>query len=318
MYAAAPPLLSDTLCIRPHFHHLEMLPSHLPTALSFVAMAPFIPKQAMPRDDKLFAIIGADSTLTVAHHELDIIKGHTEYTMDDGAVIHDAACGLGPVTEATLEAYPDKSITVHATDIAPPMADIYNMFAEQKGWPSRAVIMNCEDLQFPNETFTHTFLSFGLPIIADPIAASKEMYRTLKPGGTAVTAFWLSIPHGESAGETRRKVWGKDAMLQVEPHERHKDPTYNPELLNAGGFKGEVFTKNVPVTLAVDDIDQFATAIWSAIGEPKGGWTQEDEDRWDEAVTAYKEVLSQKPGYKVDENGKISLESLAQIAIAKK
>ncbi|KAF2013068.1 S-adenosyl-L-methionine-dependent methyltransferase [Aaosphaeria arxii CBS 175.79] len=281
-------------------------------------MTSFTPKQAIPRDDKLFGIIGANSTLTVAHHELAVIKGTSEYAIENGAVIHDAACGLGPVTEAISAAYPDTSIKLHATDLAPPMAGIYNMFAENKGWPSRAVIMDCEKLEFPDETFTHTFLSFGLPIIDDPIAATKEMYRTLKPGGTAITAFWLSIPHGESAGETRREVWGKDAETQVKPNERHKDPAYNPELLRQGGFTGEVFTKNVPVTLAVKDIDEFATAIWSAIGEPKGGWIQEDEDRWEEAIAAYKKVLSQKPGYKVDAHGKISLESVAQIAIVKK
>jgi SAM-dependent methyltransferase len=281
-------------------------------------MASFTPKQAMARDDKLFGIIGASSTLTVARHELDIIKGNPEYAINAGAIIHDAACGLGPVTEATLAAYPYQSITIHATDIAPPMAGIYNMFAENKSWPSRAVIMDCQQLKFPDEAFTHTFLSFGLPIIANPVAATKEMFRTLKPGGTAVTAFWLSIPHGESAGETRRAVWGKDAEIQLEPNERHSDPTYNPELLKAGGFTGHIFTKNVTVTLAVKDIDELATAIWSAIGEPKGGWTQEDEDRWDEAIAAYKKVLSQKPGYKVDSDGKVSLESVAQIAVVKK
>jgi SAM-dependent methyltransferase len=277
-------------------------------------MAAFTPQQAMPRDDRLFAIVGADETLRIAKHEVSLLPSFTE-----GTVIHDAACGLGPVTESILQISPPKSTVIHATDFAPPMVAIYNMFAQKKGWNTEAKVMDCQKLGFPDAMFTHTFLSLGLPIMANPVAAAKEMYRTLQPGGTAVTAFWLRVPQGESAVETRRRIWGPNASLNIEPHPRHKDPTFNSELLAEAGFQAsdiQLYEKSA--VLPVKDLDEFACAIWSAIGEPPGGWTQEDEDRWDEAITEYKKVLSNKEGFHVDRDGNISLEAIAQIAIVRK
>ncbi|KAF2690567.1 S-adenosyl-L-methionine-dependent methyltransferase [Lentithecium fluviatile CBS 122367] len=277
-------------------------------------MASFTPKQAMSRDDRLFGIIGADETRNIAKHEISLLSPFPK-----GSIVHDGACGLGAVTESLLEVYTSDTISIHATDLAPPMVNIYNMFAQAKAWPSQAKVMDCQKLEFPDSNFTHTFLSFGLPIISDPAAAAKEMYRTLKPGGTATTAFWLSIPHGESAGETRRQIWGPGATLAIEPHPRHKDPTFNPELLARGGFNlADVQLYEKVATLHVEDLDEFACAIWSAIGEPPGGWKQEDEDRWEEAIAMYKKVLSQKEGFHVNEDGSTTLEARAQIAIVQK
>ncbi|KAK8028382.1 hypothetical protein PG991_005438 [Apiospora marii] len=141
--------------------------------------------------------------------------------------------------------------------------------------------------------FTHVFLSFGLPILDDPVRAAKEMYRTLRPGGTAVTAFWLQIPQGECAGETRRAVYGADARLAVEPKPQHKDRDYIRGLLVEGGFRFEdVQLHEKSAFLSVQSLDESALAIWSAIGVPPGGWTQNDEDTWDAAVAKYKELDS--------------------------
>ncbi|ROW03906.1 hypothetical protein VPNG_07268 [Cytospora leucostoma] len=274
----------------------------------------FVPKKAMPFDDKLFAIIGADETLTIAKHEITLIPPFPPDT-----VIHDAACGLGPVTESILATSPPSTIKIHATDFAPPMANIYNMFASAKNWPSRAEIMDSQKLTFPDATFTHVFLSFGLPIIDDPVAAAKEIYRTLKPGGIAVTAFWLHIPQGECAQKTRRAVWGPDARLAIEPKPQHSDRGYIRSLLVEGGFRFEdVQLYEKSAFLPVRDLDEFAIAIWSSIGQPVGGWTEEDDGKWDEAVAKYKELLTKESGYHVDGDGKITLEATAQIAVVRK
>ncbi|KAH9895547.1 S-adenosyl-L-methionine-dependent methyltransferase [Xylariomycetidae sp. FL2044] len=268
----------------------------------------------MPFDQKLFDIIGADETFSIAKHEMTLLP-----PFPPDSIIHDAACGLGPVTECLLATAPPDSIKIHATDVAPHMLAIYNHKATAGDWPSRAVSMDAQKLEFPDETFTHVFLSFGLPIIDDPVAATKEMYRTLKPGGTAITAFWLQVPQGECGGETRRAIWGADAKLAMEPKPQHKDRGYIPNLLVEGGFEADaiqLYEKSA--FLAVRDLDEFATAIWSVLGQPLGGWTGEDEERWDEAVGKYKELFGKNAGVNVGEDGKIMLESIAQIAVVKK
>lgn len=179
--------------------------------------------------------------------------------------------------------------------------------------------MDAQKLDFPNETFTHTFLSFGLPIIDDPVRATKEMHRTLRPGGTAVTAFWLQNPPGECTQETRRAVYGADARLAVEPEPEHKDREYIRSLLVQGGFRFEdVQLHEKSAFLPVQSFNDFALAIWSAIGLPPGGWTHNDEDTWDAAVAKYKELLQKKSGFSVDGQGNITLEAIAQVAIVRK
>lgn len=274
----------------------------------------FVPKQAMPFDAKLFEIVGAEETLHIARHEMTLLPPFPE-----GSVVHDSACGLGPVTQALLETTDTASIKIHATDLAPPMVGIYNSLASANSWPSKATVMDAQDLKHPDATFSHVFLSFGLPIIEDPVAAAREMYRTLKPGGTAVTAFWLNLPQGECAQETRRTVWGPDARLAVEPKPEHKDREYIRSVLVKGGFSFEhidLYEKSA--FLPVKDLDTFANAIWSAVGRPAGGWRQEDEEMWHVAISKYKELLSKKIGFHQDENGNITLEGIAQIAIVHK
>lgn len=275
----------------------------------------FVPKKLMPFDGKLFEIIGADESLAIAQHEMTLLP-----SFPADAVIHDSACGLGPVTESILATSPPSTVKIHATDFAPPMTAIYNSIAEAKSWPSRAEVMDVQRLSFPDAMFSHFFLSFGLPIIDDPVAATTEMYRTLKPGGTAITAFWLHIPQGECAQKVRRAIWGPDARLNIEPHPEHSDKEYLRSLLFKGGFKSEdcqIYEHSA--LLPVKDLDEFATAIWSSIGQPRGGWAEEDDDeKWDEAIAKYKEMLTQKPGYQVDENGNITLKATAQIVIVRK
>lgn len=183
----------------------------------------FVPKKAMSFDSKLFNIIGADETLSIARHIMNLLGSPA---FPAAAVIHDAACGLGPVTESILATAPPSTIKIHATDIAPPMANVYNLLAEAKTWPCRAEIMDAQNLAFPDATFSHVFLSFGLPIMDDPVAAASEMYRTLKPGGTAVTAFWLHNPQGECGVKVSRAIRGPDARLNIEPNPQHSDKAY--------------------------------------------------------------------------------------------
>lgn len=182
-----------------------------------------VPKKAMPFSSKLFQIIGADETLAIARYTMTLL-GSPAFPAD--AVIHDVACGLGPVTESILATGPPSTIKIHATDIAPPMINVYNQTAEDKQWPCRAEIMDAQKIAFPDATFSHVFLSFGLPIMDDPVTAAREIYRTLKPGGTAVTAFWLHNPQGECGVKTCRAIRGPNAQLNIEPNPQHSDRGY--------------------------------------------------------------------------------------------
>lgn len=56
----------------------------------------------------------------------------------------------------------------------------------------------------------------------------------------------------------------------------------------------------------------------SSIGQPRGGWAEDDDEKWDVAIAQYKEMLTREPGYQVDEDGNITLKATAQIVIVRK
>lgn len=280
----------------------------------------FLPTKAMPFDENLFKIVGADETVSMAQHEMTLLgSGSDGSPFPADAVIHDSACGLGAVTESILATSPPSSIKIHATDLAPPMTTMFNHAAEANGWPCKAEVMDAQKLSFPDNTFSHAFLSFGLPIIQDPVAAASEMYRTLKPGGIAITAFWLYGPQGECALKVNQAIRGPEGPLTIEPHPQHTEKTFIQSLLVKGGFKAEnCQLYEHSAFLPVQSVHELATAIWSSIGRPKRGWAPEDDETWDEAIAKYEELLTKEPGYQVDDDGNVTLKGTAQIVIARK
>jgi ubiquinone/menaquinone biosynthesis C-methylase UbiE len=136
----------------------------------------FVLKKALPFDAKLFEIIGADETLGIAEHEMTLLP---PFPAD--SIIHDAACGLGPVTQSIIATGPPNTIKIEATDLAPPMVGIYKSIAEARKWPSKAIVMDAQKFSFPDSAFSHVFLSFGLPILESPVAAAKEIVKSSPP-----------------------------------------------------------------------------------------------------------------------------------------
>ncbi len=51
------------------------------------------------------------------------------------------------------------------------------------GYPTEAVVCDAEHLPFPDQDFNLVTVAFGLRNMTDKLAALKEMYRVLKPGG---------------------------------------------------------------------------------------------------------------------------------------
>jgi ubiquinone/menaquinone biosynthesis C-methylase UbiE len=103
------------------------------------------------------------------------------------AVIHDNGCGTGAVTSAILAAHP--SLTTHCTD-----ANAYMI--ESIKWPNvKAEVMRAQELTFPDSFFAYSLTTFVAANLDDGPFAAGHLYRTLKPGGTAVVATWKSMPH---------------------------------------------------------------------------------------------------------------------------
>ena len=107
-----------------------------------------------------------------------------------GEKVLDVACGTGLVTfRAARIVGPSGSVT--ATDISDAMVQHVMREAERRTAPNVvATRMGAESLEFADATFDVALCALGLMYVPDPVAALKEMLRTLKPGGRTVAAVW--------------------------------------------------------------------------------------------------------------------------------
>lgn len=269
----------------------------------------------MPFHGNLFDIIGADETVAIAHHEMTLL-GCPAFPAD--AVIHDAACGLGAVTKSILATSPAPTIKIHATDIAPPMTGTINQSAEANHWPCRAEIMGRAGASLRGR-----HLHLRLPVLRP---AYHRRPRRRRPRDVSHPQVGRHGRHGLLAAPTRRASapsrcagpCGAPAPGSPSSHPQHSDRGYIKSLLVEGGSRADDFqVYEHSALLAVRDVDELANAIWSAIGRPRGGWTEEDDEQWDEVVAKYKELLPEEPGYQVDGDGNVTLKATVQIVIAR-
>ncbi|KAI1653949.1 S-adenosyl-L-methionine-dependent methyltransferase [Daldinia decipiens] len=273
----------------------------------------FQPKQITHYQAEHLAELQGGVSETSIKYCLDLIPAISE-----GAVIHDNACGSGAVTETIMSMNPS-NIHIDATDINPEFVKGCAAVADKNGWPVTAAVMSAQQLTFPDNHFTHSITSFAFHCIGDQNAAAKHIYRTVKPGGTAVATVWIFMPHVEALQHAHWRTRGKDAPMPLLLPLEHYEEADLRTALQAGGFKDENITcYNKECYLTVPDLKRWAQLAWSFLGNIPGGWTQDDEDKWDEALEDIVEQLMSGDGISKNEKGETVLKMIACVAVAKK
>jgi ubiquinone/menaquinone biosynthesis C-methylase UbiE len=130
----------------------------------------------------------------IARHLLTLCPSLTPQS-----VVLDNACGPGIVTGEILSLPAARlPAALHAADFSPKMIDMLRAKASgdhvdaQKWSNVRAVVKDAQNLDgYANNMFSHSFTSFAIFIVPDPVKAVEEVYRTLQPdGGVAVITSW--------------------------------------------------------------------------------------------------------------------------------
>ncbi|KAI3334031.1 S-adenosyl-L-methionine-dependent methyltransferase [Ustulina deusta] len=262
------------------------------------------------------------------HAELqgDVSETATKYCLSrippfkSGDVIHDNACGSGAVTEAIMATKPS-GIHIHATDINPQFVTGVESLAKANNWPVTTAVMSAQGLTFDNDLFTQSITSFAFHCLGDHDEAARRIHRTLKPGGVAVATIWVFMPH---VGALQRAHWrtrGKDGpMPTLLPTENFQEADLRATL-QVGGFKPEnIACTSTTAHLKVppDGLKRWAQLAWSYLGSLPSGWSQSDEDHWDETIDDIAEQLQSGEGITVGANGETIMEMRAVVAVAKK
>lgn len=110
--------------------------------------------------------------------------------LQPGERVLDTACGTGLVSFRAAELVGPNGAVV-GTDISERMVETAREIAAARGLSqARFERMDAEELLFPDGAFDAALSSLGLMYVPDPVKASREMLRVLRPGGRAVAAVW--------------------------------------------------------------------------------------------------------------------------------
>ncbi|CAI6334290.1 unnamed protein product [Periconia digitata] len=276
-------------------------------------MARFVPKQALPLEAKYYAEILGDGTQDVANQIVSYIS-----PLPEGTVLHDNACGQGIASKAIMAQSP-KSISIHATDIWAKMVEATKAVASQNSWPIECATMASEDLTFEDNFFTHTVMNFGIHMVKSSAAAASEIYRTLKPGGTAIFTVWADtiLIDAVNSGHERTRSAGTPPPTGVTKHWMGVNQV--SQVLEQAGFDHKNIRHETAATsIEVQDSRRWAQIVWSFMGALDSGWEKEDETRWEEAVDTVQKVLETWDGFKKHEEGDGKLTMTANVVIVTK
>jgi ubiquinone/menaquinone biosynthesis C-methylase UbiE len=119
-----------------------------------------------------------------AQHIIDILPDITSTS-----IIDDNAASPGVVASQVLARFPQgPRPRIEATDFSEALISALQDRIAKEGWQDclRASVMDSQELAFEGETFTHSIMNMAVFIIPDADKAVSEIWRTLKPGGTAV------------------------------------------------------------------------------------------------------------------------------------
>lgn len=151
--------------------------------------------------------------------------------LEPGDRVIDVACGPGTMSLLIQSKVRD----VQSIDFSQGMLDCFNREIGQQGIANITThLMDGQNLDFGDNEFDKAFSIFGLMFFPDRIQGFRELYRVLKPGGTAVVSSWAPIT--QSTGMSL--MFGAMAVAFPKKPESNRQPTLNLE--DPDNFKREM------------------------------------------------------------------------------
>jgi ubiquinone/menaquinone biosynthesis C-methylase UbiE len=216
------------------------------------------------------------------------------------SVILDNAAGPGTVTGEILrltqfaqQQQGANHPTIHATDSSSAMIRALEARAAREDWPSGVVkshVMDSMDLgEFPDDTFTHTYMAAAIFIVPDPLKAIAEIKRTLQPGGVALVTSFEKQEFLQIFQDAQRAIRPDEAMWKGPLPDEWLTEGKLRSVMEGGGFevekveiqrfsawaRGEEWAKSASKLL----IEGFTRSI-------TGGWSEEEKGRFEEKLNA--------------------------------
>jgi ubiquinone/menaquinone biosynthesis C-methylase UbiE len=201
--------------------------------------------------------------------------------------ILDNACGNGIVAQELFSRYPDTPLSMICVDISKPMVDL----ARRAVPPTTSAatvsfdVMPGENLSFLNETFTHSITNMSMFFFSDPVKGAREIYRTLKPSGTAIVTTWKYAGYLSVLREAQKAVNPDVPLFDWPIADEWYQASCLKETLEKAGFKHiEMDTKKAHYAFSsLEETIRWLFGIFKAVG-PK--WSEEEDAEFQKQLVA--------------------------------
>jgi SAM-dependent methyltransferase len=260
--------------------------------------AEHMPKQAKALIDGSKRVIAYNETggsvvAGFATHNLSLVP-----RIPSGSTIHDNACGPGTVTRIILSTNTSTDLKIHATDFDQTFLDSFQSDATQNNWDVDITNQKSENLSFQDNYFDYSITNIGIFFTTSGgLDGAQEIFRTLKPGGTAIVNCWAHITWLLPFAMTHATIRG---FPMPRPAITWNDGQRIEQIMLEAGFKKEnmrVEKSKAYASVATTDLRAWAEKTWAFLAN-LGGWYGEDEGKWDEAVDFFVERLLEQEGTK--------------------
>ena len=250
----------------------------------------------------------------VASHIPDLLKSFPS----SGGTVLDNACGTGAATEELLKRFPTAEI--YAADVVPPMIQAFKAVIESKPELQKQVkevrVEDAQALSFADNTFDASITNFGIFFLPDPVAGAKQIYRTLKPGGTAVVTLWKAFGFKPILWEIQDQLKPANPLTELPLMEPWCDSALTEKTLKEGGFNQVDFTV-VKEGLWGKDKEDFKTVLLENLATlTMRNWTEEERAQLPTYIS--KIVDEQQDKFCITDGAKVGVQMEAWVAVATK
>lgn len=281
------------------------------------------PRQCVELSPSVYGELATNSSQKVAFHLMKLCPPFIP-----GSIIHDNACGTGVVTAEIMNNLPistksGANILIHATDLSPSMVEACATKIRENGWQDVATtsLMAMQDLSFPPETFTHSITNFAIFSLSDADAtqAARQIFQTLRLGGTAILTTWGEVAHRPILEDLHRSTRVATKPLPTLEAIRWEDISHlNDVLENAGFEKSKIRLEQLEIEVEIGDLKRWSQVLWTIMGRPESGWVKRDEEVWGEVTMAIEERMERSRGFRRNATGDARVRAVVNIAIATK
>ncbi|KAK2758884.1 methyltransferase type 11 [Colletotrichum kahawae] len=204
--------------------------------------------------------------------------------INNDSVVLDNACGTGIVTDAIMQKFKNgKGPVIHAVDGASKMVELVEArFPDDDN--VRTGVMPGENLNFPDESFTHSVTNLGFLFFDDAKKGASEIWRTLKPGGVAVVTNWEELGYLPVLWKLQREIRPEEEPFSVPIKPEWFKPSHTEEVLRSGCFE-QVDLQEMVVHWGAESLEEVSSSIVQMFGPAVfKDWSDEDKKKAMEMV----------------------------------